>query len=249
MPHVRSVSIGVWLTRGSRHEPSAHEGIAHFVEHMLFKGTATRSAEDIAQQDRLDRRPPRRVHVEGVRRLLHQGARRAPAAGHRRPVGSRDRARLRPGRDRAGEEGGARRDQDGGGHARRPGARALHRRLLAQPSARPADPRPAGNGVGARSADPASLLRRRLRRLELRRRRRRQSRARPRARPGGAGVSRRPGPRIRDPRRRTGRRRRGGRPLQGPRAEPRLLRHAGPVLRRQRPLRRRWPSTRCSAAR
>ena len=50
MPHVRSVSIGVWLTRGSRHEPAAHEGIAHFVEHMLFKGTATRSAEDIAQQ-------------------------------------------------------------------------------------------------------------------------------------------------------------------------------------------------------
>ncbi len=50
MPHVRSVSIGVWLTRGSRHEPQEHEGIAHFVEHMLFKGTSTRSAEDIAQQ-------------------------------------------------------------------------------------------------------------------------------------------------------------------------------------------------------
>jgi predicted Zn-dependent peptidase len=50
MPHVRSVSIGVWLTRGSRHEPTEHAGIAHFVEHMLFKGTATRSAEDIAQQ-------------------------------------------------------------------------------------------------------------------------------------------------------------------------------------------------------
>jgi predicted Zn-dependent peptidase len=50
MPHVRSVSIGVWLTRGSRHEPVAHAGIAHFVEHMLFKGTTTRSAEDIAQQ-------------------------------------------------------------------------------------------------------------------------------------------------------------------------------------------------------
>ncbi|MGE3189769.1 MAG: M16 family metallopeptidase, partial [Vicinamibacterales bacterium] len=50
MPHVRSVSIGVWLTRGSRHEPADHPGIAHFVEHMLFKGTATRSAEDIAQQ-------------------------------------------------------------------------------------------------------------------------------------------------------------------------------------------------------
>ena len=50
MPHVRSVSIGVWLTRGSRHEPLDHAGIAHFVEHMLFKGTATRSAQDIAQQ-------------------------------------------------------------------------------------------------------------------------------------------------------------------------------------------------------
>jgi predicted Zn-dependent peptidase len=50
MPHVRSVSIGVWLTRGSRHEPEARSGIAHVVEHMLFKGTATRSAEDIAQE-------------------------------------------------------------------------------------------------------------------------------------------------------------------------------------------------------
>src|SRR5690348_14720490 len=49
MPHVRSVSIGVWLMRGSRHETPAQSGIAHFVEHMLFKGTATRSAEDIAQ--------------------------------------------------------------------------------------------------------------------------------------------------------------------------------------------------------
>jgi predicted Zn-dependent peptidase len=49
MAHVRSVSIGVWLARGSRHEPQEQSGIAHFVEHMLFKGTATRSAEDIAQ--------------------------------------------------------------------------------------------------------------------------------------------------------------------------------------------------------
>src|SRR5262245_51507677 len=49
MPHVRSVSIGVWLARGSRHETADQSGIAHFVEHMLFKGTATRSAEDIAQ--------------------------------------------------------------------------------------------------------------------------------------------------------------------------------------------------------
>src|SRR3954465_8473609 len=50
MPHVRSVSIGVWLTRGSRHERAPPSGIGHFVEHMLFKGTATGSAEDIAQE-------------------------------------------------------------------------------------------------------------------------------------------------------------------------------------------------------
>ena len=50
MPHVRSVSIGVWLSRGSRHEPQTHAGIAHFVEHMLFKGTDRRTAEGIAQE-------------------------------------------------------------------------------------------------------------------------------------------------------------------------------------------------------
>jgi predicted Zn-dependent peptidase len=49
MTQVRSISIGVWLTRGSRHETAERSGIAHFVEHMLFKGTASRSAEDIAQ--------------------------------------------------------------------------------------------------------------------------------------------------------------------------------------------------------
>ena len=50
LTHVRSVAVGIWLTRGSRHEPSENMGIAHFVEHMLFKGTPTRSAEAIAQQ-------------------------------------------------------------------------------------------------------------------------------------------------------------------------------------------------------
>ena len=50
MPHVRSVSLGVWLARGSRHEVPEQGGIAHFIEHMLFKGTERRSAQDIAQQ-------------------------------------------------------------------------------------------------------------------------------------------------------------------------------------------------------
>ena len=49
MPHVRSVTVGVWLTRGSRHESDQESGVAHFVEHMLFKGTLTRSAQVIAQ--------------------------------------------------------------------------------------------------------------------------------------------------------------------------------------------------------
>jgi predicted Zn-dependent peptidase len=49
LPHVRSVAIGVWLTRGSRHESDEESGIAHFVEHMLFKGTEKRSARDLAQ--------------------------------------------------------------------------------------------------------------------------------------------------------------------------------------------------------
>ncbi len=49
MPHVRSVTVGVWLTRGSRHETDPESGVAHFTEHMLFKGTTSRSAQDIAQ--------------------------------------------------------------------------------------------------------------------------------------------------------------------------------------------------------
>jgi len=49
MPHVRSVTVGVWLTRGSRHESDEESGSAHFVEHMLFKGTTSRSAQVIAQ--------------------------------------------------------------------------------------------------------------------------------------------------------------------------------------------------------
>lgn len=48
MDHVRSVAIGVWLDCGSRHESPEEGGISHFTEHMVFKGSETRSAEDIA---------------------------------------------------------------------------------------------------------------------------------------------------------------------------------------------------------
>ncbi len=48
MEHVRSVAVGVWVKRGSRNESPADHGLTHFAEHMVFKGTATRSAEQIA---------------------------------------------------------------------------------------------------------------------------------------------------------------------------------------------------------
>jgi len=50
MEHVHSVSVGVWLRTGSRREPAELNGISHFIEHMLFKGTTRRSAEDIARE-------------------------------------------------------------------------------------------------------------------------------------------------------------------------------------------------------
>jgi predicted Zn-dependent peptidase len=49
MPHVRSVAVGVWVDTGSRVEPEERGGISHLIEHLLFKGTATRSAEAIAR--------------------------------------------------------------------------------------------------------------------------------------------------------------------------------------------------------
>jgi predicted Zn-dependent peptidase len=50
MPHIRSVSAGVWIRTGSRHEAPEVNGISHFAEHMVFKGTTTRTAEMIARQ-------------------------------------------------------------------------------------------------------------------------------------------------------------------------------------------------------
>lgn len=49
MPHVRSVSVGIWLGTGSRQEQPERNGISHFIEHMVFKGTKTRTSEQIAR--------------------------------------------------------------------------------------------------------------------------------------------------------------------------------------------------------
>jgi predicted Zn-dependent peptidase len=50
MQHIRSISIGIWMKTGSRDESPESNGISHFLEHMVFKGTTTRSAQDIARQ-------------------------------------------------------------------------------------------------------------------------------------------------------------------------------------------------------
>jgi predicted Zn-dependent peptidase len=50
MPHLRSVAMGVWIDCGSRDEPLAVNGISHFIEHMVFKGTTTRSAQQFARE-------------------------------------------------------------------------------------------------------------------------------------------------------------------------------------------------------
>ncbi len=50
MKHIRSVSIGIWLKTGSRDEDLPWNGISHFIEHMVFKGTQHRTAEEIARQ-------------------------------------------------------------------------------------------------------------------------------------------------------------------------------------------------------
>jgi predicted Zn-dependent peptidase len=50
MQHVRSVSVGIWVRNGSRREVQSENGLAHFMEHMVFKGTERRSAEDIARE-------------------------------------------------------------------------------------------------------------------------------------------------------------------------------------------------------
>src|SRR3984885_5811287 len=50
MDHLRSVAMGVWIKSGSRCEPAETNGISHFVEHMVFKGTRSRTAQHIARE-------------------------------------------------------------------------------------------------------------------------------------------------------------------------------------------------------
>ena len=65
MDHIRSVAMGIWVKTGSRHEDPAVNGISHFVEHMVFKGTKHRT--------RRGYRPPGRLHWRQHGRLYRQG--------------------------------------------------------------------------------------------------------------------------------------------------------------------------------
>src|SRR2546423_14600138 len=49
MPHMASVSLGLWVGVGGRYEPAELNGVSHFIEHLLFKGTKRRSAREISQ--------------------------------------------------------------------------------------------------------------------------------------------------------------------------------------------------------
>ncbi len=68
IPYVRSVSVGIWVGTGSRNETSENNGISHFIEHMLFKGTSKRSAKDVAEcidaiGGQINALPVKNVHV------------------------------------------------------------------------------------------------------------------------------------------------------------------------------------------
>ena len=116
MPQVRSVSFGVFLRTGSRHEAPDEHGLTHFIEHALFKGTRRRSASRIAEESdalggHLDAFTGREM-VGFYNKVLDVHLERAFEL-HRRPGHC---PRLQRGRAEEGAQRHPRRDQDGRGH-------------------------------------------------------------------------------------------------------------------------------------
>ena len=163
MPHVRSVSVGIWIGTGSRRETPEQNGISHFIEHMLFKGTTNRSAEDIARSvdsiggnldaftakelvcfntKVLDEHLPLAFDV--LADLVLQSA--VPRRGHREGKGRH-----------------SRRDQDGGGQSGLPGPRDLLLQFLEGSSAGQADSGHPRDGQAFRPRDVRDYYSRRLR--------------------------------------------------------------------------------------
>ena len=151
MPGVRSVSLGVWVLAGSRDEAPAISGSSHFLEHLLFKGTQTRSAQDIAEAfdavggdlNAFTAKEYTCYYARVLDRDLELAVDHlADMLQHSRdPLGG-------PRRRAAGDPRG---DQHARGLARGPRARRLHRDALAGPSARPPGPR---HGRHDRGGDP-----------------------------------------------------------------------------------------------
>ena len=136
MPHVRSVSIGIWLHAGSRREPAALNGMAHFIEHMVFKGTARRTAEQIAREMDSVGGHAGRVHLERDRSCFN-----AKVLDEHLPLAFdvlSDMV-LRPlfaaGRHRQGKAGHSGRDSHGGRQSGVGGARSADAEFLARASA------------------------------------------------------------------------------------------------------------------
>ena len=163
MPHVRSVSIGVWLTRGSRHESRAAKRHRAFRRAHALQGHGDpRSAEDIAQAiDSIGGQLDAFTAKEYASYYIKVLDEHLPMA-----VDLLSDIVMQPALRRRtiieqGEEGHPRRDQDGRGHARRSRPRALHAALLGRARARPADSRVQGNGGVLHAGDPARLFQRR----------------------------------------------------------------------------------------
>ena len=70
MPHIETVALGIWVKAGARDERPEENGIAHFLEHMAFKGTKRRTAKDIAEEIEFGGRRNQRLDRHGNHHLL-----------------------------------------------------------------------------------------------------------------------------------------------------------------------------------
>ena len=80
IPHVRSVAVGFWILAGSRDEEPGEQGVSHFLEHLLFKGTEKRSARQIAEtmDQVLELALDKKTQERGRRKKIARQRRRPP---------------------------------------------------------------------------------------------------------------------------------------------------------------------------
>ena len=158
MPHVRSVSVGIWIGTGSRRETAgAERHLALHRAHAVQGHHQTLRRGDCALGG-FHRRQPGRFHRQGTGVLQHQGAGPAPLPGLRRSGGPGAAPPVPRGgyRKRKGRHPG--RDQDGGRQPGLPGARDLLLQLLEGPSAGQADSGHARDGQALRPRRHSELL-------------------------------------------------------------------------------------------